>query len=207
MCPVEFWRRLRALGRKGRNQQELEDEMRLHLQLRKERLEAGGLSSHHATLEAQKRFGSLLRHREDGIEQWGWPWLEQLLQDLRFGARTLRMHPGFAVTVILTLALATGATTSIFSIVNGVLLRPLPFADPDRLVQVYGPAERPGRPCRAAGVSRPQQDVRSPCGVLPRYPSPRWTVGSRAIDRGADRHRVLHRARRAAHRRPHVHRR
>jgi putative ABC transport system permease protein len=65
-------------------------------------------------------------------------WLDELAQDVRFGARTLVRNPAFAATAILTLALATGATTAIFSVVNGVVLRPLPFPDPDRLVQVYG---------------------------------------------------------------------
>ena len=65
-------------------------------------------------------------------------WLDQLAQDARFGARTFRRQPGFAAVIILTLALATGATTSIFSIVHSVLLRPLPFAEPDRLVEVFG---------------------------------------------------------------------
>ena len=64
--------------------------------------------------------------------------LAEIGQDARFGARTLLRNPGFAATVVLTLALATGATAAIFSVVNSVLLRPLPFGDPDRLVQVYG---------------------------------------------------------------------
>src|SRR5687768_12838043 len=68
--------------------------------------------------------------------------VEQLAQDLRFGIRTLLRTPGFTATVVVTLALATGATTAIFSVVNGVLLRPLPFAEPDRLVQLYGRAWR-----------------------------------------------------------------
>ncbi len=68
----------------------------------------------------------------------GWKWLEQLVQDVQFGVRTLRKSPGFTAATILTLALATGATTAIFSIVQGVVLRPLPFDDPDRLVQVFG---------------------------------------------------------------------
>jgi predicted permease len=68
----------------------------------------------------------------------GWHWLEQLLQDVRFGARMLAKSPAMAAVGILTLALATGATTAIFSVLNGVVLRPLPFGDPERLVQVYG---------------------------------------------------------------------
>jgi putative ABC transport system permease protein len=75
---------------------------------------------------------------EVGRRLQGWRWLDQLAQDARFGARTLVKNPMFAATAILTLALATGATTAIFSVVNGVVLRPLPFPDPDRLVQLHG---------------------------------------------------------------------
>jgi len=81
--------------------------------------------------------GGRLR-RGEGLDAWGWRSLEQLGQDVRFGGRTLLKNPGFTATTVLTLALATGATTAIFTIVNGVLLRPLPFAEPERLVQVYG---------------------------------------------------------------------
>jgi len=85
-----------------------------------------------------QRFGHVLRLGDESVDPWGWRWLEQLVQDVQFGARTLRKSPGFTAATVLTLALATGATTSIFSIVHGVLLRPLPFDDPDRLVQVFG---------------------------------------------------------------------
>jgi predicted permease len=67
-----------------------------------------------------------------------WVWLDDLVRDVRFAARTLLKTPGFTLIAVLSLALATGATTAIFSIVNSVLLRPLPFADPGRLVQIYG---------------------------------------------------------------------
>jgi len=71
-------------------------------------------------------------------ESWRWGWFEELRQDVRFGLRTLMKSRGFSATIVLTMGLATGATSAIFSIVNAVLLRPLPFAEPDRLVQVYG---------------------------------------------------------------------
>src|SRR6185503_899227 len=131
-------RRLRALLRSDHLERGLDEEMRLHMEMRRARLEASGLSPDDAREAARRRFGNPLRIREESLDAWGWRWLEQLGQDVRFAARTLRKRPGFTATVVLTVVLATGATTSIFSIVNGVLLRPLPFADPDRLVQIYG---------------------------------------------------------------------
>src|SRR5688572_20389438 len=131
-------RRLKALLRGARLEDGLDEEMRLHMELRRDQLRANGLSDDEATAAARRRFGNPLQRREDSVDVWGWRWLEQLSQDLRFAIRTLRRNPGFTATVVLTLTLATGATTSIFSVVNGVLLRPLPFADPDRLVQIYG---------------------------------------------------------------------
>jgi len=135
---ITWLRRLRALVSTSQRRLELEEEIRLHLALRRERLERDGLRAADAAAAARRRFGNQLRIREEGMAAWGWLWLEQITQDVRFGARTLVKSPGFTATVVLTLALATGATTAIFSIVNGVLLRPLPFAQPDRLVQVYG---------------------------------------------------------------------
>jgi hypothetical protein len=128
-------RRLRALGRSGELERELDEEMQLHVEMRRNRLQAEGLSRDESHAAARRRFGNSLRLREEGVDAWGWRWLEQLGQDVGFAVRTLRKSPAFSATVVLTLALATGATTSIFSIVNGVLLRPLPFANPDRLVQ------------------------------------------------------------------------
>jgi len=72
-------------------------------------------------------------------------WFEQALQDLRYALRSLRANLGFAAVAILTLSLATGATTAIFSVLDAVVLKPLPFADPDQLVQVYGRAWREDR--------------------------------------------------------------
>ena len=118
------------------------------------------MESHRSMMSDPARFGSILRLREDSADVWGWRWLQQLGQDARFGARMLYRNRGFAATAILTLALATGATTAIFSIVNSVLLRPLPFADPDRLVQVYG---RTWSEDRGDGTSDP---MRGPVGSL-----------------------------------------
>src|SRR5919106_3998967 len=135
---AEIGRRLRALVWRSRLERELDEEMRLHLALRQERLRAAGLPRLDAQRAAIRRFGNPRRLREEGLDVWGWRWLEQLAHDVRFGARTLARNRVFAAAAILTLGLATGATTAIFSVVNSVLLRPLPFDDPDRLVQIYG---------------------------------------------------------------------
>jgi predicted permease len=153
-------RRLRALLRGGALARELDEEMRLHMEMRRDRLQAEGLSPDLSHTTARRRFGNSLRLREESVDAWGWRWLEQLGQDVRFAVRTLRKAPGFTATVVLTLALATGATTSIFSIVNGVLLRPLPFPNPDRLVQVYGRNF-------TSDVGRPAPDaVNGPVGTI-----------------------------------------
>jgi putative ABC transport system permease protein len=134
----EIGRRVRALWQRSRVAQELDEEMRLHLALRRERLQAESLSAAAADLAARRRFGDRLRLREDAVDAWGWRWLEQFSQDVRFSVRTLVRNPGFALTAVCTLALGIGANTAVFSVVSGTVLRPLPFAEPDRLVQIYG---------------------------------------------------------------------
>jgi len=136
----ELLRRLGMLRRGSQFDRDLDDEMRTHFELRQEQLRAEGLSGAEAHRAARLQFGNTLRLREESQDAWGWRWLEQLVQDVRFGVRTLVRAPGFTLTVILTLALGIGATAAIFSIVSGVLLRPLPFASPGQLVQVYGVA-------------------------------------------------------------------
>lgn len=118
---AEWWRRLQYLATRSRVDAALRDEMDAHREL----------------LADPRRFGNARRLREDAHEVWGWTWLDDLARDARYATRTLLRAPGFTAVVTVSLALATGATTAIFSIVNSVLLRPLPFAAPDRLVQVY----------------------------------------------------------------------
>jgi putative ABC transport system permease protein len=103
------------------------------------------MESHRQMMADPRGFGNMLRLREESADVWGWTWLDDVVRDIRFAARTLRRTPEFTIVAVSSLALATGATTAIFSIVNSVLLQPLPFADPDRLVQVYGRAWREDR--------------------------------------------------------------
>ncbi len=112
--------------------------MRLHVELRRAQLERTGMAAGEADRVARQRFGNPLRLREQSMDTLRLRWIEQLGRDVRVGARTLVKNPGFAAAAILTLALATGATTAIFSVVNGVVLRPLPFDEPERLVKING---------------------------------------------------------------------
>jgi putative ABC transport system permease protein len=118
----EWLRRVRYLLNRSREEESLRAEM----------------EAHRARMADHRRFGNTLKLREEARDVWGWAWLDDLVRDARFASRTLVRNPGFSIVSIASLALATGATTAIFSIVNGVLLRPLPLEDPDRLVQVHG---------------------------------------------------------------------
>lgn len=154
----DLGRRLRALTRRSRMAQDLDDEMQLHLALRRERLEDQSESPGAADLAARRRFGNLLRLREEAMDAWGWRWLDQLHQDVRFSFRTVARNPGFAVTAVSMLGLGIGANTAVFTVVSSIVLRPLPFAEPDRLVQIYGtsPLAPDGGALRNVGEYRGQ---------------------------------------------------
>ena len=140
----EFWRRLAMLFRRKQFDQGMDEEIRLHLELRERDHAANGFSPEEAHMNARKNFGNTLAVREVSHDSWGWAWLEHLSQDLKFSFRMLSKNPGFTAIAILTLALGIGANTAIFSFVYGVLLAPLPYQNPSRLVMLNETTPRVG---------------------------------------------------------------
>jgi putative ABC transport system permease protein len=152
-----FLRRFVFLFQRRHLSRDLDDELAFHLTMRKDDHVRQGMAPADADLTARRQFGHILRTKEHARDAWVVTWLESLLQDARFALRALRRSPGFAGVIVAVLAVGIGGTVAIFSVVNAVLLRPLPFKDSDRVVFLHGNA-----PVRSGAMTLPVRSSELP---------------------------------------------
>lgn len=129
--------RLRALFLGNAEERDLNDELRFHFEKQVEKFRLAGMTEEQARRQARLTFGGHEQVKEDCREARGTSFVENARQDLRYAVRQLRANPTFAVVIILTLALSIGANSAIFSVINGVLIQPLPYRQPDKLVRIF----------------------------------------------------------------------
>jgi predicted permease len=160
---VRAW--LRAIFGRSRMESEMDSELRFHIEAYAEDLVRSGVPREVAQRRARMEFGGMERAKEECREARGVTLLETLVQDLRYSVRMLRKAPTFTAVAVLTLALGVGANTAIFSIVNAVLLRALPYRNPGELVRIY--FNNPGIGLRDVPSSVPElEDLRTRAGVF-----------------------------------------
>jgi putative ABC transport system permease protein len=138
MFLLVWWRRLWLFLDRDRVRRELEEEMQLHRDLRARALERGGVAPVDAALAARRRFGHDVTLAERGQESWGFRRGDELRWNVRYALRRLANRSAYAATIVLVMGLGIGATTAMFSAVDAVMLRSLPFRDPGRLVSLTG---------------------------------------------------------------------
>jgi len=145
---ISWWHRLLTLLRPGGRTRDIDDEIAFHLAMRQAEHEREGLAPEIARRTAARQFGNVSALKEQTRDMWTFPSFESLVQDLRYALRTFRRAPAFALVAVLVLAIGIGATTAMFSLVDTMLVRGLPYPQADRLVVLIGNVQR------AAGVER-----------------------------------------------------
>ncbi|HEX7696526.1 MAG TPA: ABC transporter permease [Candidatus Acidoferrum sp.] len=136
---------------------DLSEEIHEHLEEKIGELVASGMPRKEAAAAARREFGNVTLMEEDSRRVWRWPSIEDFFMDVRYGVRMLRKNPGFTAVAVLTLALGIGANTAVFGVVNAVLLRPLPFKQPSRLMMLFEGIPKLGFP--KMGFSAPDLAV------------------------------------------------
>ncbi|MGC1362489.1 MAG: permease prefix domain 1-containing protein, partial [Silvibacterium sp.] len=122
---------------RNRETERLNAELEFHIEQQTTENVAAGMSPEEARYAALRAFGNPTLLREQTKQNWSWSSMESLIRDLRYGVRTLARTPGFSFIVILVMALGTGATIAMFTVVHSILLNPLPYKNPNRLVRIY----------------------------------------------------------------------
>src|SRR5258708_9802488 len=162
---MRLFAKLHAFFHRGRAERELSREVNSHLALLEDEFQRRGMSLADGRLEASRAYGGIEQAKELHRDERSVLWMEQTLQDLQYAYRSFLKAPSFAAIAILTLALGIGANVAIFTLVNAVLLQPLPFQQPDHLVRVFD--DLTGAGAEDAGMSVPElEDLRDRSGAF-----------------------------------------
>src|ERR1041384_4036661 len=136
------WHRLVAIVRRRRLERDLDDEIAFHLAMREAEHRADGFTRAEARDEARRRFGNATYLKEQTREMWTFPSFESFRQDIRYALRTLRHAPGFTFVAVFALAVGIGGNTAIFSLIDAMRARALPYRDSERLGALWGHGPR-----------------------------------------------------------------